>query len=114
MTNIAHGIKAEAQAAKYLQDLGYKIIEQNWKTVWCEIDIIARKDDTMYFVEVKFRMYDTSGNGLEYITPKKLKQMSRAAEGWVQIKSWMGNYQLAAIEVSGENFEITNYLSCLT
>lgn len=110
MTNVAHGIKAEAQAVTHLQHHGYKIIDQNWKTKWCEIDIVAQKDQTIYFVEVKYRLNDNYGTGLDYITTKKLKQMGRSAEGWVQIHNWIGDYKLGAIEVSGNEFHVTNFI----
>ncbi len=110
MTNHEHGMRAEKEAGNYLRNLGYKIIEKNWKTKWCEIDIVARKNTIVYFVEVKYRANDVHGKGLDYITPSKLKQMSRAAEGWVQIHDWNGAYQTAVIEVGGDRFQVTNFV----
>lgn len=111
MTNFAHGREAEAAAAAYLEKQGYAIIEQNWRTRYCEIDIVARKKKTVYFVEVKYRQNEAQGQGLEYITPKKLGQMRFAAEMWVQEHDWKHDYDLAAIEVSGPGYEVTNFLS---
>lgn len=113
MTNYAHGKHAEAKATDYLHSKGWEIVEQNWKTEWCEIDIIAKHQSRIYFVEVKYRMSNSQGTGLDYITNKKLHQMARAAEGWTQIHRWAGDYQLAAIEVSGENYQITNFVTDL-
>ena len=107
MTNHQVGHDAEKAAAEYLINLGYKIIELNWKTRFCEIDVVAEKDKTMYFVEVKSRKSTAFGTGLDYITPKKLQQMSFAAEMWVNQHKWLGNYQLAAIEIDGTTQEIT-------
>jgi Holliday junction resolvase-like predicted endonuclease len=64
----------------------------------------------VYFVEVKYRASPKQGSGIEYITPKKLKQMELAAEFWVADNSWDGDYNLGGIEVSGPNFEVTNFL----
>ena len=47
---------------------------------------------------------------MDYITPQKLAQMRLAAEGWVHLSGWKGEYQLAAIEVSGPEFEVTNFI----
>lgn len=105
MTNYSTGHQAEKNAAMYLQSLGYKIRELNWKTKYCEIDIVAEKDKAIYFIEVKYRRTNQQGIGLEYITSKKLKQMSFAAEMWVSNHGWPGEYQLAAISIDGE--EIT-------
>lgn len=113
MTNYQTGHDAEKAAAEYLKDKGYKIIEQNWKTKYCEIDVVAQKDKTVYFVEVKYRKSSAFGSGLEYITPKKLKQMTFAAEMWVSQHKWDGDYQLAGLEMSGPEFEVTEFIDNL-
>ncbi len=110
MTTTSTGRQAEATAAEYLQQQGFAILEQNWRTRYCEIDIVARKGQTVYFVEVKYRASDSWGEGLDYITPNKLKQMGFAAEVWVNSNNWSNDYQLAAIEVSGKDFAVTNFL----
>jgi uncharacterized protein (TIGR00252 family) len=102
MTNFDHGRAAEVRAAKYLVLQGYQILEQNWRTRWCEIDIVAKKNDTVYLVEVKYRQRAFQGTGLEYITPKKLQQMTFAAGFWVQAHHWQGDYQLAVISIDGD------------
>lgn len=99
MTNYQTGHDAEKWAAEYLKQQGYKIRELNWKTRYCEIDIVAEKDNTIYFIEVKYRKSDKFGSGLDYVTPKKLQQMTFAAEMWVSNNNWEGNYQLAALAI---------------
>lgn len=106
MTNFAHGHQAEAAAANYLKRQGYAIVAKNWRTRFCEIDIIAQKDKAVYFCEVKYRETTAQGHGLDYITPKKLKQMGQAAEAWVHFTNWQGEYQLMAIEVAGPTYKI--------
>jgi len=107
------GRQAEAVAADYLRRQGFRIVERNWRTRWCEIDIIAAKDKSVYFVEVKYRQSARQGSGLEYITAKKLKQMRFAAEAWVRQHEWRGEYQLAAVEVSGDDFAVTNFIDLI-
>lgn len=80
------GDAAENTAAEYLERLGYAIIERNWKTKYCEIDIVAGKDDTIYFIEVKHRKNAKQGGGIAAITPKKLKQMTFAARVYAKAK----------------------------
>ena len=99
MTNNSVGHDAEKQAAKFLVASGYSVLELNWKTKYCEIDIVAEKDKVIYFVEVKYRKSNSQGYGLDYITPKKLRQMQFAAEMWVMNQEWNGEYQLAAIGI---------------
>lgn len=99
MTNYQSGHDAEKSAAKYLESQGYKIIELNWRTKLCEIDIVCKKNDIVHFVEVKSRSSAKWGSGLDYITPKKLKQMEFAANMWVQNNNWGGDYRLDALAV---------------
>lgn len=105
MTNYATGHDAEKRAADYLKQHGYKVIELNWKTKYCEIDIVAQKDKTIYFTEVKYRKSTRYGSGLDYITPKKLQQMGFAAEMWVSNHDWQGDYQLAALAIDAAHID---------
>lgn len=107
MTTFDTGRRAEASAASFLQTKGCEVLEQNWRTRWCEVDIVARRDQEIYFCEVKYRRTDRQGNGLEYITPQKLARMRFAAESWVHMHGWRGAYQICAIEVAGDNFRVT-------
>ena len=104
--NVVAGRKGEDAAAKHLEGLGHKIIERNWKTKWCEIDIISKLDDTLYFTEVKYRR---TGGGLDAITPKKQKQMRFAAELYLKNHPDC-NAKLAAIAVGGDNYQVTDFL----
>jgi putative endonuclease len=118
MTNYAHGHKAEKVAANYLESKGYKIIALNWRHARAEIDIVAQKksllrSQPLVFFEVKYRVNNYQGQGLDYITPKKLAQMKFAAELYVSLNKYVGDYRLGAIELSGLNYEVTSFLQCL-
>jgi len=110
VSNYHVGHKAEKDAAEYLISHGYSIRGMNWKTRYCEIDIVAEKDRTMYFVEVKYRKNNLQGSGFDYITSKKLQQMSFAAEMWVQQNRWDGPYQLSGLSIDGESF---TFVDCI-
>ena len=103
------GNQAENAAAAFLQEKGYKIVDRNWRTRLCEIDVIAKKNHTIFFIEVKYRSSQRQGGGLDYITTKKLQQMSFAAENWVQEHAYSGDYQLSAIAVS-RDFIVTDHI----
>ncbi|HVX23819.1 MAG TPA: YraN family protein [Candidatus Saccharimonadales bacterium] len=104
------GRKAEQAAKVYLEMRGYKIIEQNWRRPQAEVDIIARKGDVVYFVEVKYRASHDQGGGLEAITPTKLRHMQRAAEMWVEEEKYPGEHSLAAIELAGPTYTIMSFI----
>ncbi len=101
------GRRAELTAANYLERHKFNIVGMNWRTRYCEIDIIAERRGTICFCEVKYRQNANQGLGLDYITPKKLRQMKFAAEMWTSTNNWWGAYRLCAIEVVGSNFVVT-------
>jgi len=74
------GDKGEQAAADWLAADGHEIIVRNWRTRYCEIDIVSVKDGVLYFTEVKYRKNDNFGDGLAAITAKKQRQMRFAAE----------------------------------
>lgn len=96
------GRQSEAIAADYLKGLGHKIISQNWRTRYCEIDIVSEYKNKVYFTEVKYRKSSVWGDGLEAIDSKKLKQMEFAAEYWISNNNYKGQPCLMAISLSGE------------
>ena len=69
----------ENLAARHLKKLGYKIICKNYRTKLGEIDIIAKEEDTIVFVEVKSRRTSTFGSPKYSITKKKQQQISKTA-----------------------------------
>lgn len=111
MTTFATGRVAEKAAADYLRAQGFAIVEQNWRTKWCEIDIVARHKNAIYICEVKYRQHTRQGGGIDYITPQKLRQLAHAADSWVALHNWQGEYQLAALEISGPDFEVTAFIT---
>ena len=77
------GRRGERLAVKHLRKHGYRILHQNWKCPLGEIDIIARSDDRLCFVEVKTRSGDSFGEALEAVPPRKQAQIVRAALGFL-------------------------------
>jgi uncharacterized protein (TIGR00252 family) len=97
------GQKAEGAVSELLEQQGFEIIDRNWKTKVCEIDLIAQNNKTVFFIEVKYRGSNFQGDGFEYITAKKQKQMDFAAKVWCQAYDWNNDYRLMAAAVSGAN-----------
>lgn len=101
MSTTELGRQAEALVASQLTQKGYLVLAQNWRTKRCEIDIVAQKKHTVYFVEVKYRAKADWGDGLDVITDKKLAQMTYAAEVWCAAENWSGDCVLMVASVSG-------------
>lgn len=93
------GQTAEQLVAEYLLRAGHMVLECNWRQKRCEIDIISRKKGIVYFTEVKFRSSNFQGDGMEYITASKLKQMEYGAALWSQQNGWRGDCRLMAAAV---------------
>ncbi len=73
------GQRGEELAVKYLLAAGYRIIARNHRNHYGEIDIIAREDQSLVFVEVKTRKNDLFSHPSEAVTLKKQMQISKAA-----------------------------------
>ncbi len=99
------GRQAEDAVAGLLRQHGFEILTRNWRTRVCEVDIIAKKNNVIYFIEVKYRTSPAQGDGFEYITSKKLKQMDFAARVWLQHSDSDNDWRLMAASVSGFDFE---------
>lgn len=110
MNSTESGRKAEEAARNYLDMRAFEIIEQNFRRPHTEIDIVARKNGVIYFVEVKYRKNYDQGGGLESITASKLHRMRRGAETWVKEYKWNGEYTLAAVELAGPLYTVMNFI----
>ncbi len=106
MSSYATGHNAEERAARYLSRQGFKVRELNWRTRFCEIDIVAEKAGRIHFVEVKYRAGSAWGGAIEYITPHKLKRMRFAAGFWLAKNRWPGESQLAVVSIDGSTYRL--------
>jgi putative endonuclease len=78
------GKRGEARAEEYLCTAGYQIVEKNYTTPFGEIDIIARDDKTICFVEVKTRSSRLCGTPADAVTPAKRDKITRTARCYVE------------------------------
>tara|TARA_B100001750_G_C15422553_1_gene553748 strand:- start:615 stop:986 length:372 start_codon:yes stop_codon:yes gene_type:complete len=83
-THYNRGKWAEYYAAVYLLVKGYRISEFRYKTKVGEIDIVARKRNTIIFVEVKYRQDEEKA--LTAVVPQAQKRIRRAAEHYLNFK----------------------------
>lgn len=80
---IKYGISGENIAADYLLSQGHTILARNYRIREGEIDIIARKEETLYFIEVKHWVSTDPIHPLEVFTPVKLRRMRKAASDYL-------------------------------
>ena len=71
-------------AVKFLVKHGFSILDRNYTKKWGEIDIVAEKNNKIYFIEVKSVSHETSGYRAEdNMHPWKLKRLSRAIQTYL-------------------------------
>lgn len=87
----------EELAKRFLEKQGYKIIEQNYKTKYAEIDLVARKGKELIFVEVRTKVGENFGMPEETINKKKMRKLYLNAMAYVSIKKWRGSFRIDAI-----------------
>lgn len=73
------GTKYEKMALALLEEQGYLILEKNYRNCYGEIDIIAKENETIVFVEVKYRSSGSYGDALEAVDWRKQKRICRSA-----------------------------------
>jgi len=78
------GKLGEDCAAKFLEAEGYTIVKRNFRIRSAEIDIIARRDNLIIFVEVKARSNIRHGLPVEAVNLRKQKKIIEAAGVFLQ------------------------------
>jgi len=89
------GRLGERLAARRLERDGYRVIERNYRTREGEIDLIAARDSTLVFCEVKTLVARSApGRGpsyaLESVGAAKRAQVRRLAKAWLAERSAAG------------------------
>jgi putative endonuclease len=73
------GTRYEEKAVQYLTQHGYQILERNYRCKLGEIDLIAREQDYLVFLEVKYRSDLRAGYGYEAVDFRKQQRIIRSA-----------------------------------
>jgi len=86
------GAEGETTAARYLEKKGYKILEYNYRIAGSEVDLIALKDNTLFFIEVKTRGSDNYGMPEEFVNERKRRKIIQAAKFFTACKKYEDHY----------------------
>lgn len=106
------GKLGEDAACEFLQNLGYKILERNWRFSKAEIDIIAKEKEVLIFVEVKAKSYTYYGAPEESISTYKENLIIDAASQYMISVNhdWEIRFDIISIVFNKElNPTITHY-----
>ncbi|MCX5887195.1 MAG: YraN family protein [Proteobacteria bacterium] len=96
------GQKGENLAVEYLQKLGYKVLERNYRCKLGEVDIIALDNDTLVFIEVRTRSSLDFGLPQESINRRKRHQISKVALEYMirrKLKNIPARFDVVAISL---------------
>lgn len=77
------GSWGEEIACNYIIKNGMIVISRNYRSKFGEIDIIARNDNCIVFIEVKTRKNNLYGNASEYVTRKKQEKIILTAQEYI-------------------------------
>ncbi|OUR98425.1 hypothetical protein A9Q86_14075 [Flavobacteriales bacterium 33_180_T64] len=77
------GKKGEDLAVDFLVKNGYTICARNYRYQKAEVDIIARKGDTLAVIEVKTRTSANFGDPQQFLKPKQMQRIIKAVDAYV-------------------------------
>ena len=80
---VSLGERGERVAAGFLKEHGYEILEKNYKCKIGEIDVIARRQGRLVFVEIKTRTSAQFGTPQEAVDLRKQEKIFKVAQ-WYQ------------------------------
>jgi len=79
----AVGAAGEDAVAQWYAASGYLVLARNWRVREGEIDLVARRDATIVFCEVKTRRGDAFGTPAEAVTRRKQARLRTLAVRWL-------------------------------
>lgn len=109
--NKEFGEFCEDKACEYLIKKGFKILEKGFRYKRGEIDIIAKKNKLLIFVEVKGRKNSIYGEPESFVDKNKANLIIDVADEYINIINWIGNIRFDIISIKGNfyNFRINHF-----
>jgi putative endonuclease len=107
------GAEAEDAACLFLEGLGLRVVERNFRVRGGEIDIVARQGDVLVFAEVRFREDEEFGGPEESVGIAKRRRVITAAREYlrrVPPSSWKeARFDVVAVVGTGPKPAIRHY-----
>lgn len=100
------GDKAEEQACQFLQSKGLTLLERNFSTRAGEIDLIMQDNDSLVFIEVRYRKNSNFGGAAMSVTPKKQQRIIKAALAYQQKYAPQSSMRFDVVAIEGENKDL--------
>lgn len=104
------GDLGEQVVVDYLEASGHEIVARNYKTKLFEVDIISRKNEVLYFTEVKYRSDHDFGEALDFIDKKKQQKMHLAVAGFLATYLEYANFTpILAVAAVDKDFKLEEW-----
>ena len=87
MDKILSGKDRKEKACNYLKSKKYKILEKNYRCLYGEIDIIAKYNNTLVIIEVKYRKSAKFGKGYEAVNYTKQQKIIKTLQYYINEKN---------------------------
>lgn len=94
------GKEGEDLGAKHLLGAGYNLLERNWRHSHWEVDIIAAKNNTLHFIEIKTRKSKKFGQPEDKVGKKKMENLINAAEQYLYLFPQWQRIQFDILSIS--------------
>jgi len=104
------GRKGEEIAAVYLQEKEYQILKRNYMIGHSDIDILAKNNEFLVFVEVRTKSNGARGMPEDTLTKKKLRRMKNTAELYIAFNHYDGLARLDAVCIILDNSDKVKHL----
>ena len=97
------GAEKEAFVCKWLEKQGYSIVERNFRCRSGEVDIVARENRYLVFIEVKYRRGTKCGDPSEAVDYRKQQTISKVASFYLLRHGYTENIPVRfdVVSVSG-------------
>lgn len=96
------GDEAEDKAVDFLRTKGYQVLERNYRYKRSEIDIIAKHENVLHIVEVKYRKNNDFGHPESAVNSKKEEMISQGAIAYMEANNWLGFVQYDIVAITGK------------
>jgi putative endonuclease len=107
------GIRGEDLARRYLKKKGYKILECNWRSGRCEIDIVAKDRECIVFVEVRTRQENQLCSGYDSVNQRKKQILKRGIKLYLNKTPYVKTFRLDVVSIDWiegkDNYRLHHY-----
>lgn len=108
------GNLGEHLAADRLAELGYRLVETNWRCAVGEVDIVAWHEKCLTFIEVRTRRGNKAGTPEESVTLTKQRRLLQLVEAYLsshpELCSSQGEWPPCRIDLAAVEFDTAGRL----